>query len=54
MSGWLLMVRRVSRGCGEKILTVLSRRLLQPDQSALWIYYGVLLATILPGDESYR
>lgn len=30
-----------------------SRRLLQPDQSAIWIDHGVLLASDVSGDESY-
>jgi hypothetical protein len=31
----------------------LSRRLLQPDQSPLWLYHGILFAEVLPRNESY-
>lgn len=35
-------------------VTVLSCRLLQSDQPALWLHHRVLFAAVLPGDEGYR
>lgn len=36
------------------LIGVISGRLLQSDQSAIWLYYRVLLAAVMSRDESYR
>lgn len=39
---------------GWRVVMVNSGRLLQSDQSAIWLHYRVLLAAVMSRDESYR
>ena len=51
-NGLLLMVN--ANAClPELLLTGHSRRLLQPNQSSIWVHHRVLFATFMPWDESY-